>query len=460
MTTAIKMPQPRTRWRLRAGVLGILLLAAFGAAVYVYLCVASVSLMEAEAEADRSDPDWRLDAMLARRRVIPNAENSASQVNAVLGDGLGVLTEALPNYERIFNNLTSPAQLNSQQERLIRTKLVRYPRGIDEARKLREMPYGGFAVNGDSDFLSMATINHLNLRAVADLLKHDAYLLAHENHTDLALESCQALFNTGRSMGDDPFLLSHQLRVDIQKKGVAAAERVLAQGEAADETLANLQTLLAKEIAESTWRHGARGDRAGSHFLFECLRKGDVNLRHVRSVTGMKSAGPASDWVHDALPLTVQKHLPEHLQFLNRAVEISKLPLHQQRKPLEELIDQAEKSRNVISSNFSTKYAKIYEADCRSQALLRSAWAALACERYRLKHERWPASLDALVEGRFLDAVPLDPHNGRALRMTRTKDGVTICAVGPDGDVGFRLWDVDRRRQAPLPIVALPEKGM
>jgi hypothetical protein len=105
----------------------------------------------------------------------------------------------------------------------------------------------------------------------------------------------------------------------------------------------------------------------------------------------------------------------------------------------------------------------------RNQTLLRCAVVALAVERYRVVHNRWPDSLDSLVP-QFLAKVPLDPYDAKPLRYRRLEDGVVIFALGPDGkdyggkldpqkqakpgtNLGFRLWDVTHRREAWRPPV-------
>lgn len=54
--------------------------------------------------------------------------------------------------------------------------------------------------------------------------------------------------------------------------------------------------------------------------------------------------------------------------------------------------------------------------------------------------------------------VPLDAYDGKPIRYRRLADGVVVYSVGADGkddggkagaDLGYRLWDVDRRRQPP-----------
>jgi hypothetical protein len=92
--------------------------------------------------------------------------------------------------------------------------------------------------------------------------------------------------------------------------------------------------------------------------------------------------------------------------------------------------------------------------------------AALAAERFRRDFGRWPTTLDELVP-KYVIAVPRDPHDLQPLRLARRPDGIVIYSVGQDEiddggaiesdgaakatDIGFRLWDVEQRRQPPLP---------
>src|SRR5262249_51011285 len=115
-------------------------------------------------------------------------------------------------------------------------------------------------------------------------------------------------------------------------------------------------------------------------------------------------------------------------------------------------------------------FPKTGAAALRSQMQIRTAMVGVAIERYRLANKQWPDKLDDLVPD-YLDVVPLDffdPREGQPLRYRRFKDGVVVYSVGPDGvdnggrlrpdpgeirgdfenlDLGFRLWDVESRRQ-------------
>jgi hypothetical protein len=97
-------------------------------------------------------------------------------------------------------------------------------------------------------------------------------------------------------------------------------------------------------------------------------------------------------------------------------------------------------------------------------ALLRTAIAALAAERYRIDQGRWPESLEELVP-KYISRVPRDPFAKGPLKLLELPDGLFIYSVGYDckddggkidpkmrirdgADTGFRLWDVKHRRQA------------
>jgi hypothetical protein len=98
----------------------------------------------------------------------------------------------------------------------------------------------------------------------------------------------------------------------------------------------------------------------------------------------------------------------------------------------------------------------------RHAAQLDSAIVAVAAEKYRMVHGRFPGSLEELVPD-DLPAVPIDPFAGKPLRLAKTQTGIVIYSVhengiddggdvsaGGDGkprllDVGFRLNHVDHR---------------
>jgi hypothetical protein len=106
---------------------------------------------------------------------------------------------------------------------------------------------------------------------------------------------------------------------------------------------------------------------------------------------------------------------------------------------------------------------KVAEAGMRCRANLLAAATAVACERFRLKHDRWPRDLAELTPT-FLPAVPQNPFDGKPIGYRVLQDRVAVyCfwANAPfkiddqppdirDGNtpgvgIGFRVWNPDRR---------------
>jgi hypothetical protein len=127
------------------------------------------------------------------------------------------------------------------------------------------------------------------------------------------------------------------------------------------------------------------------------------------------------------------------------------------------------KQQPVLVRLLAPAVNKVAAACLRSRVELRCAIAAVAAERYRRQKGQWPDKLETLHQAGYLTQVPVDLYDGKPLRFLRLDDGLLIYSVGPDGadngglidrdkpyssgtDMGFRLWDVPRRRQAPVPL--------
>jgi len=82
---------------------------------------------------------------------------------------------------------------------------------------------------------------------------------------------------------------------------------------------------------------------------------------------------------------------------------------------------------HVIVPTFST----ITSIDTRNIAQLRTAWVALAIERYRLAAGKLPEALAELVPA-YLDAVPTDPFDGKELRYEKLGVGFVVYSIDKD----------------------------
>ncbi len=192
----------------------------------------------------------------------------------------------------------------------------------------------------------------------------------------------------------------------------------------------------------------ARGERGGDHWTMTAIEAGDMPL---------PEAGPEKPTA-----LGLRRAHAWLLRHSTRLVEIARLPTEQQTAQVA-LWDAASRNAPWEVRWLIVSGPKIVAASLRNQAVLRSAAAAVAAERYRRAQGRWPASLADLIPAQLRE-VPADPYDGAPLRYRRLDDGVVIYSVGPDGkddggvidwkdsnrvgaDIGFRLWDVAQGRR-------------
>jgi hypothetical protein len=158
------------------------------------------------------------------------------------------------------------------------------------------------------------------------------------------------------------------------------------------------------------------------------------------------------------------------MNLLTDAIEIGKLPSEKQKDAFD--VWQADFRKNMhvwsLSRWMLPALPRAAESDIRRKAVLTTAAAGVAAERFRLAHGRWPARLDDLAP-QFLPALLTDPFDGKALRWKQTDGTFLVYSVGHDridnggqlasnpyqvgSDIGFLLFDPARRRQPARPFV-------
>jgi hypothetical protein len=163
------------------------------------------------------------------------------------------------------------------------------------------------------------------------------------------------------------------------------------------------------------------------------------------------------------------------LRFLNRAVEIARRPIHEQpdlwtrweedRSPESRAHGKVEQFGGMLAYLLLPSLKVSAKAHAGNRAALGAITVLIAAERYRRAQGAWPGSVEA-IESALSVKLPGDPYLPGPFRLKRAEDGLIVYSVGPnlrdDGgnlnngkpdtpgiDIGFLLWDVERRRQVP-----------
>jgi hypothetical protein len=445
-------------------------------------------LATAIAAADRDDPHWRIEELLAQREQVSVEENSAlvvDQVVAMMPENWPlrrppIASDADPrkvSLEEAFNWLDSMPdnfRLDDEIARTLEGELKSHEKAVHLARTLgdyrrgrRELVIGPAVVD--------TLFSHVRpARTAARLLAAEAAMRAHGGDIDGALDSCRAIFAIGRAFGDEPFLISQLVRVAIGESALKSMWRALGQGEASDAALARLQGLILDELGQPLLLVAVKGERA---VLTEALRRvatGEAPLSAL-SDGGASAGGLGQSALAPLGRIWIDEQEAVLLDWMNEAVAIARRPAAL-RPALwaawEANIQRTKESRYgrytamlpiVLAPGISTASSAIarYQTDLAANAIL------VAAERHRRKNGGWPTSIDVIDRG-ILTGAPGDPFAGAPFQMTYDEGQLRVYSVGPNGvdehgsydtgrfmrgesdDAGALVWDVSLRRQ-PVP---------
>lgn len=430
-------------------------------------------LAAALVATDADDPDWRWEALNAKRPRPPEDKNGAPLVPRIKKLSHAEWGKELAKEEwKPLLDVPPNVRFAPRVIARVRGELAASAEAVALARTFTGYPTG----HRDID-LKPAVYNTLlpdaqDTRHVADLLRWDVVLAVEDGDTRRAADDLLAMLNASRSLGDEPFLICQLVRIAARVITIRSAEWLLAQaGRPPD--LVPFQTALAADAEEPLLLYGVRGERAGFDRLLENLDTGATTPDEAID-RGFKSTSARVGW------WIYRGHLPADrayaLGWMNTCVGYARHPIHEQPALFATLPVPPKDPKRLLSSLLLPAVDRAAHAHWRGTAEARCAVAGIACERFRLAHRRWPDSLAELVPG-FLAAVPLDPFDGQPMRYEKSDAGAVVYSVGkrlpsqfqtntpnsqtvdfPDGvEFGFRLWNPELRRRPPLPAPPPPE---
>jgi hypothetical protein len=473
----------RTHWRPIAVASAVLII--FGSIALAMLFSQSWQadrLYEAAAaEADRLDPGWRLDEILARREKLPDEKNSALRVRKIaaqLPDGWPGIKHY--DFSFVFEGEKPEVRLSQARIEELRYVLEGKEDIVPDARLLADYPRGqldGVRPKGErmeqvGDFNAYVDVNFpfgADLHRVNFLLWLDAKLHIDAGEIDTAILDLRAMANAGRSIGDYPGLSAQMSRSAAFAQAIPCLETALAQGQAASTSLAALQAILEDEAQSPSRMIALRGERAIIDDTMQQIHDGKLDRSAIPSFSNVPFWAKLLSH-----RINIRENQATVLRIHTQAAEAGRLPEAEQIAAMKAINDQwvekaiewgfLERSRRLTERLEFGRLTGVPTWFGMTEAQIRTAIAALAAERFRIDQGRWPKSLDQLAP-KYITAVPRDPFVSAPLKLLELPDGLFIYSVGFDGkdhggkldpryrggggsaDTGFRLWNVNSRRQ-------------
>jgi hypothetical protein len=454
-TVAFPLPipkRPKRRWYLVGGFALFVIATPF-----LYSLIVGVwrdyQLEQIYRGMDAEDPNWRWADMVKQLPPVPPDERNAMvQMQKVVR-----LNKAMPFVVPFGTRIPLPrnARLTIADEQRLRAALAALPpKVLEEARKLKDMPEGGIAIDPEVAAMDLKFEPELIcILRIARVLEHDAMLEAQGGKLEEAAAICLAIAHSAHAGCDSPNLMAQLVRTTIAGNAASAIERMLGQGVLDEESLEPLQKALMTEAKHDGIVQALRGERAGSHEYYLALRHGKISNEKFISDWGLDRT--PQDKRYYLFPSLLHRGYAERLRILNEAVRASTLKdearIEAYCKIEETKKDFAAPWGDVI---FIVGQIKGLHAD---QTRTRCAVAAIAAERYRLKYDRWPNGVAELMKEGLLKEPITDPYDGQPLRFHRTETGMTVYSVGADkidnqgkkGNIAFELWLPNFRATAP-----------
>jgi hypothetical protein len=238
--------------------------------------------------------------------------------------------------------------------------------------------------------------------------------------SDRKTEACQSVIDElrlGRSLSREPSFISFLMGHSVASMGVESIQRLLGNCSLSEQQISILHAELLHIRNRLRLDQGLIGERCcllDSLFMNQSMGFGTVPARWSGLMdTNVLRAIEFYDQLEAVAKMEPEKRLKEYQRIQEESKHLSVL--------------------FFITRTLVPAVNTIAIVDLRRIAQLDCARAGLGVERFRLAEGRLPETLEQLVP-KFIEAVPIDPFDGKPLKFKRLEKGYTIYSVGEDGE--------------------------
>ncbi len=317
--------------------------------------------------------------------------------------------------------------------------------GLEELRQASLRPYTRIPLNYENGFDSAGGLLPwlANMKRCAQFLELRMLAELQNDQSEQALADVKLLLRVNDSVREQPFLISHLVRMAIMAYVLQPVYEGLARHKWSAAQTAELEQALAKEDFLADYEYVLRGEK---HFAIETFEKERIT-RQMRSVedssgknmvvTNSLTLWPDAMFYQNELCFAqLNDRMLALIEKDNRLVAPMAL-----RKFLADVQAQSRhySPYRVLALASAPAVAGSVKKFAFAQVSLDLARVACALERCRLAHGEYPATLNVLAP-QFIDQIPHDIINGQPLHYRRTDDTSSPSSGTANGR--FMLYSV------------------
>ena len=258
-----------------------------------------------------------------------------------------------------------------------------------------------------------------DLRAVAEL---------ENQQTADAFADLQLGFRLADSVRDEPILIDHLVRLAVLNITLQGVREGLARHAWTDADLAAFEKYLSGTDLLTDYKHTMRGERALNLAGLDFFRRNRKSNPGEAFSDGAHTGSAALNWIPSGWYYQNMRLMGEYYRdyILPSVDESNRLVLPK----FGDVMTRELAKRRVSPYSFFVKmllpaYVKASQRSARTQTLVDEACVACALERYRLAHNNFPDTLEALVP-QFISKIPNDLFDGKPLRYQKNGNGTYI----------------------------------
>lgn len=262
------------------------------------------------------------------------------------------------------------------------------------------------------------------LRQAARLLSLDARFSSATGDLKSALDDCRAIFSMAHHVARDPFLISVLTSVAIEGLGMSTLEAVL-KGSTPSENDLPADLIDPEFLYAPYFRNALRMEEALGIAAF-------CDIAEVRRPARADASESQKLFTSRSYRiLLLPPDIDSYRSRMKRWQLLATKPLFEARSELDDADRSTKNDPGILTRLMAAGLSNYWKAIARGDAQRDLVVLAVATYRFKARHQRLPEALGELTPD-FITAIPIDPFDGKPMRMTKSNGGMVLYSIDTD----------------------------